>query len=92
MVVYRGVVKGRIVELIEPADLPDGSQVEVRPVFPLPATPEERAQEEAFSRHLLGVGMISRLPTREPDPPGTDRTPIQIEGGPLSEQIIEERR
>lgn len=92
MQVYRGVVKGKTVVLDEPIDLPDGTVVEVQPVYPPPATPEEQAQEEAFSQYLLEIGLIKRIPTRKPDPPGIDRTPIQITGRPLSEWIIEERR
>lgn len=92
MIVYRGVVKGNVIVLDEPADLPDGAVVEVRPAFPLPATPEEREREAAFSRRLLEIGLIKSIPTWEPDPPGLDRTPIQVEGRPVSEIIIEERR
>jgi hypothetical protein len=92
MAVYRGVVKGNIVLLDEPVDLADGVVVEVRPMFPPPATPEEREREAAFSRRLLELGLIKSIPTWEPDPPGLDRTPIQIEGRPVSETIIEERR
>jgi hypothetical protein len=92
MVVYRGVVKGNVVLLDEGVNLADGMVVEVRPMFPPPATPEEREREAAFSRRLLELGLISAIPTREPDPPGLDRTPVKISGRPVSETIIEERR
>jgi hypothetical protein len=89
---YRGIVKDKVIVLTDRTELPEGAEVEVRPLLPPPATPDERAREEAFSRHLLKIGMISSLPTREPDPPGLDRTPIRIDGPPLSQTIIEERR
>jgi hypothetical protein len=92
MAVYRGIVKGNVIVLDEPADLPDGAVVEVRSMFPPPATPEEREREAAFSRRLLELGLISSIPAREPDPPGLDRTPVRVAGKPVSETIIEERR
>ena len=92
MAVYRGVVKGNVVILSEPADLADGSIVEVRPVDPATDELDEQAREAAFSRYLLEIGFISLIPTLAPDPPGTDRTPVQVSGRPLSEMIIEERR
>ncbi len=61
-------------------------------MFPPPATPEERAREDAFERHLLELGLIKSIPSREPDTPGIDRTPIPIEGPPVSQTITEERR
>jgi hypothetical protein len=93
MAIYRGVIKGNTVVLEEPVELPDGAVVEVRPVAAEPEEPDERAREEAFERHLLEIGLISRIPTHEPDPPGLNRAPIPILSGPLvSETIIEERR
>lgn len=90
MRVYRGVVKGNTVVLDESASLPDGAIVEVRAVAT--SVEDEREREEAFKRHLLELGVIKRLPTREPDPPGIDRTLVELEGPPLSQTIIEERR
>jgi hypothetical protein len=49
--------------------------------------------EDDFERELLAQGLLTRIP-----PPITDLTPYQnrrtvrVEGQPLSEQIIEERR
>jgi hypothetical protein len=98
MTVYRGVVRGNRVELTEPADLPDGTEVEVRVVSPSEKSPasaqdmDERAREDAFERRLLELGLISHIPSRDPDPPWLDRTPVDIDGPPLSQTIIEERR
>lgn len=93
MATYRGVVRGNTIVLEEPADLPEGTKVEVRPV-PVTLTPEEeREREKAFLRRLLEIGMISRIPSRAPDPPWLDRTPIEIlDGPPVSQTIIDERR
>ncbi|MGH2588869.1 MAG: hypothetical protein ACRDJE_28425 [Dehalococcoidia bacterium] len=90
MAVYRGVVKGKTVVLDDAADLPDGAVVEVRAIAT--SEDEERAREEAFLRHLLEIGMISRIPSRAPDPPWIDRTPLEVEGPPISQTLIEERR
>jgi hypothetical protein len=90
MAVYRGVVKGNTVVLEESSGLPDGAIVEVRAVAR--SLEEEREREEAFLRHLLEIGMTTRIPQRLPDPPGLDRTLIELDGPPLSQTIIEERR
>ena len=92
MKVYRGVVRGKQIVLTEPTDLADGTPVEVRVALPLPPTPEERAREDAFLRHLLEIGMIHRIPPKLPDPPDLDRTPVPVEGRPVSETLIEDRR
>ena len=97
MSAYRGVVQGNVIILTEPADLAEGTAVEVRVVQPAPgAAPDEtdlKAREEAFKQYLLRAGIITRLPSGEPDPPGMDRTPVQLTPGPLaSELVIEERR
>jgi hypothetical protein len=89
---YRGVVKGNIVVIEGPVDLPDGAEVEVRPVARHENEANEGALEDAFERHLLEIGLIKRIPPRLPDPPGLDRTLLELEGPPLSEQLIEERR
>ena len=93
MTVYRGVVKGDTVVLSGPVDLPDGAEVEVRPVaLPLTAE-EERVREEEFQQSLVQRGLLTRIRRPQPDPPGTDRTPVPIlSGPPVSQTIIEERR
>ena len=93
MAMYRGVVKGNTVVFEEPVDLADGTDVEVHVVDREPIPDGERKREEAFLQYLLQIGRISAIPDRQPDPPGMDRTPIEILSGPLvSETIIEERR
>jgi hypothetical protein len=93
MTVYRGVIKDKTVVFEEPVDLADGVEVEVHVIDNAPNLDDEQACERAFLQHLLDVGLISHLPTGEPDPPGLDRTPIEIlDGPPESQTIIEERR
>ena len=48
--------------------------------------------EEAFEQYMLAIGMVSRLPDRANDYDNPDDVPITIEGEPLSETIIRERR
>jgi hypothetical protein len=57
-----------------------------------PLTDEERADEEA-QRRLLAAGVISEIKPSRRISTGTERfTPIPIQGEPLSETIIRERR
>lgn len=49
--------------------------------------------EEEFEQHLLKKGIISRIPPRIRDASFyANRKPIEVEGKPISEIIIEERR
>lgn len=53
----------------------------------------EQEREDQFERMLLEKGIISSLPNRRAATPAADRpAPIKIEGEPLSETIIRERR
>lgn len=62
-------------------------------LYALLAKNQAQTAEEEFERRLLERGVISRIP-----PPITDLTPyrdrklLEVEGKPLSETIIEERR
>ena len=57
------------------------------------AAPNSQMTEEEFERRLLERGIITRVP-----PPITDLTPykgrklMEIQGKPLSETVMEERR
>jgi hypothetical protein len=55
-----------------------------------PAKPE--MTEEEFQMRLMSEGIISELPRPLAEREEEDFRPIQIEGMPLSETIIEERR
>jgi hypothetical protein len=87
---YYGVVRGNTVELPDGEELADGTIVEVR-VLPVQADPSHDEAEEAFKQRLLEKGLLSEIRRPILVPVG-DRTPIEVEGTPLSEMIIEERR
>ncbi len=54
---------------------------------------QTEAREDEFERYLLAKGVISQIPTRdETDEEFDTFEPIAIEGEPLSETIIRERR
>lgn len=57
-------------------------------------SPEEiERREDEFERYLLAKGTISQIPPRTmTDEEFDEFEPIEIEGEPLSEQIIRERR
>ena len=92
MVIYRGVVKGGVVVLLDDADLPDGQQVEVRivPVSAEGTWDEER--ERRFVQQLWEAGYLSTPEGSAPDQAEDDFAPIEVSGTPLSQMIIEERR
>jgi len=48
--------------------------------------------EEEFQAHLMSEGIISELPKPLAEREEEDFRPIQAQGQPLSETIIEERR
>jgi Arc/MetJ-type ribon-helix-helix transcriptional regulator len=55
--------------------------------------PKEPMTKEAFHRHLMEIGLISQLPDPAQDlDDDPDDQPVPIEGEPLSETIIRERR
>lgn len=53
---------------------------------------EPAMTEEEFQMHLLSEGIISELPKPMTEREEKGFRPIQVEGQPLSETIIEERR
>lgn len=87
MQVYEGIVKDRVVLLPENVHLDEGLRVEIRI-----REAGQESPEELFKKHLVKVGLLEEI--RRPSGPlaDQDRTPIQVEGKPLSEQIMEERR
>jgi len=95
MRVIHGVVKDGQIVLDDGMWLPEGMEVQVMlvpPEMPAPGEASEAEREEVFLHRLFAEGKISRLPTGEPDPPGLDRTPVKLEGPPLSETLIKDRR
>ena len=54
---------------------------------------ETEAREDEFERQLLAKGLIDNIPTRDKTDEEFDKfEPIDVEGEPLSETIIRERR
>ncbi len=71
-----------IVEKIEPIEIIEELSAE-----------EMEAREDEFEKQLLAEGFITNIPSRdETDEEFDNFEPIEIEGEPLSEQIIRERR
>ena len=83
MVVHRGVVRGNTIILSEPADLPDGAEVEVRLT--------DAACEDAFERRLYEVGLLGPNIVETPSR-SVSFEPLRLDGEPVSETIIWERR
>lgn len=52
---------------------------------------DEAAKEEAFDQALLAAGIISRIPPPR-DPSKAERPSFEVQGEPLSETIMRERR
>ena len=53
----------------------------------------QQMTEEEFEQRLLAQGTISSIPSRDIDPAEyRSRKPIEVEGKPVSETLIEERR
>ncbi len=91
MSVYYGTIRNRVVILPESAQWVEGAQVEVRlPARPVPPKPVEN--EESFKQRLLEVGLLKEVKAQYLVASPEDRTPIQVQGEPLSRAIIEERR
>lgn len=76
------------IKSLTPAD-----QAKVRELLdslaPLKKEPPSRAE---YEKYLLAKGVISHIPSRQIPPERRDFKPIEIEGEPLSETIIRERR
>ena len=92
MSVYYGVVKsGNVVVLPEDIHLAEGATVEVR-TWPEGEQPEQLQSEDMFKQRLVELGLLKEVKAPYRVSSIADRTPIQVEGKPLSQTIIEERR
>ncbi len=74
--------------------LTPGEQKQLREMLDsLLASAAPQITEEEFEQRLLEKGIISRIPPRIRDADFyANRKPIEVEGKPVSEIIIEERR
>lgn len=57
-----------------------------------PAQQKKPRTREEFLRHLVEIGLMSQLPDTAADFEDPDDQPIDIQGEPLSETVIRERR
>lgn len=89
MVVYYGVVRGRVIELPAEAELAEGSVVEVRPTGLDPAEVEADRQ---FQEVLVAAGLLKEIRVLGARSPLPDLPPLVIDGPPVSQTIIDERR
>jgi Arc/MetJ-type ribon-helix-helix transcriptional regulator len=79
----------RVFEQTKLGKRPTGKKA--RPAKPTP--PEKKPiTEEEFLKHLVAIGLVTQLPNPAEDIDDDDDPPIVIEGEPLSETIIRERR
>ena len=92
MAVYYGIVKGNVVVQHDDVRLADGTDVEVRIIEPGDQRGEHQSSEKVFKQRLLESGLITSVRTPPSTLPREDRTPAQVQGQPLSEIILEERR
>ena len=73
-----------------PTAKPFGKVARRTKAAPQPAKPPLTKDE--FHRHLIEVGLMSRLPDTAADFDDPDDEPVPIKGEPLSETVIRERR
>jgi len=83
--------------LQEIRSLPPEQQQQVREALDEQTSPtvpmDEASAEEEFKRRLVKAGLLREIkPPIKDLSPYRDRKPFEIEGKPLSETIIEERR
>jgi hypothetical protein len=90
MVVYYGVIKDNRVVLDDDVQLADGTRVEVRPQ---PADSRDAARaEEMVKERLRTAGVLAPAAPAAPDDAEEEIEPAPVDGEPLSQMIIRERR
>lgn len=83
MVRVRGIYDGKNILLLEALPVPPDTEVEV-------VVPDPLQQEKTYWQQLKAAGLVRerrRRPPRE-----RNFTPIRIEGEPLSQTVIDNRR
>ena len=84
MIKAKGVYDGTRVILSEPLPLPPNSPVEVLILEP------SSGAESAYWQQLLDLGLVKQV---RPQPVEEQHfTPVQVDGAPISQTIVEERR
>lgn len=89
---YRGVVKDNVIVLSDGVDLEEGTSVEVRVVPSGPDKNERLTPDSPLARRLIESGLMRGVKPPLREAPAADRTLVKVEGEPLSEQIIRDRR
>ena len=92
MPTYYGIVRGNVIVLPEGVQLVEGQTVEVRVPAPESAQPGTPRPEDLLKKRLVEAGLIAESEPSSPTLPSDDWTPIRMEGKPLSEYVIEDRR
>jgi predicted DNA-binding antitoxin AbrB/MazE fold protein len=92
MLVVRGVVKGRTVLLPDSIQLTEGAEVEVRVRDERRKYTPSAHSEKAFKEKLIEIGLLKEWRLPRGDKAMTVRIPAEVQGRPLSELIIAERR
>jgi predicted DNA-binding antitoxin AbrB/MazE fold protein len=92
MLVVRGVVKGRTVLLPDSIQLTEGAEVEVRVRDERRKYTPSALSEKAFKEKLIEIGLLKEWRLPRDDKAMTVRIPAEVQGRPLSELIIAERR
>lgn len=87
MRVYEGVVKDRVVVPPEDVLIDEGVRVEVR-VHEV----GQGSSEDHYKQKLVEAGIVKEIKRPREYVLEDDRTPIRVEGEPLSKMIIKERR
>ena len=86
MTKIKGVYDGKHVRLLEPVHLVPDTPVEVL----IPESAGEESREQAFLERLVEEGLLLVKEVSRPEK--APFQPVPIEGPPLSQTIIEERR
>ena len=72
--------------------MPEEQKCPIRVPSAKPTQPKKPRSKEEFHRHLIEMGLMSQLPDTAADFEDPDDQPIDIQGEPLSETVIRERR
>lgn len=86
MIKIKGIYDGEHVRLLEPVHLVPDTPVEVL----IPESAGEESQERTFLERLVKEGLLLAQEVSWPEEAPFE--PVPIEGPPLSQTIIEERR
>jgi hypothetical protein len=88
MIKVKGIYEGTSVRLLEPVSLAPDTLVEVL----IPETAKEQKQEWAFLKKLVEKGLLTSIEAALSLHEEVPFEPVSIQGEPLSQTIIKERR